>query len=68
MPRMRCSAGMSSASATSGASLVSDTMSSTSWPSGSWKTMLCGWVGSRRSSSLKTSLAMKRSIQNSSES
>ncbi len=34
--RMRCSAGMSSASATSGVSVVSnDTMSSTSWPSGS---------------------------------
>ena len=42
---MRCSAGMSSASASSGVSGVSETISSTSWPSGSWKTSDCGEVG-----------------------
>src|SRR3954452_7932399 len=44
MPRMRCSAGMSSASATSGVSLVSETLSSTSWPPGARSTrrVACG--------------------------
>ncbi len=65
---MRCSAGMSSASAISGASVASETISSTSWPSGSQKTSDCGEVGSSRSSSLCVWLAIRRSIQYSSES
>src|SRR6266545_3524866 len=44
-PRMRCSAGMSSASAVCGGSGVSETISSTSWFSGSQKTRLCGVAG-----------------------
>ena len=64
---MRCSAGMSSASATSGVSVVSDTISSTSWPSGSQNTSDWGEVGSSRSSSEWCWLAIRRSIQYSSE-
>ena len=65
---MRCSAGMSSASAVCGGSGVSETISSTSWFSGSQNTRLCGCVGSSRSISECMFSAISRSIQYSSES